>query len=128
MEAYIKEANSETPSIILNPSDKMYSISGQSFPEDVNKIYLPVIEWFKSNAELIDHKICLKVDFDYINSATSKILMDVFTVLEELTMNKEHEAQIHWFYDEDDTDNMDQGRFYEKLLNIKLFLEPKTEG
>ena len=88
MEAYIKEANSETPSIILNPSDKMYSISGQSFPEDVNKIYLPVIEWFKSNAELIDHKICLKVDFDYINSATSKILMDVFTVLEELTKTK----------------------------------------
>ena len=117
MEAYIKEANSESPSIILNPSDQTYSISGQSFPEDVNKVYIPVMEWFKSNAELIDHKICLKVDFDYINSATSKILMDVFTVLEELTKNKEHEAQIHWFYDEDDTDTLLECNVFPKHTN-----------
>jgi hypothetical protein len=127
MEPLIIKASNETPEVILDPQKEHYSIKGHSFPEDVSKYYLPVINWLKSNAKNIEHQICLRLDFDYINSASTKILMDVFTVLEEETKESENEATIYWLYDEDDNDNLDQGRFYEKLLNIKIYLEPKTD-
>ena len=127
MEPLIINPSNETPEVILDPEKALYSIKGHSFPEDVSKYYMPIIQWFKDNAKNIKHQICLRLDFDYINSASTKILMDIFHVLEEETKDSENEAAIYWLYDEDDNDNLDQGRFYEKLLNIKIYLEPKTD-
>ena len=86
---------------------------------------MPIVDWFKENCSDLDHSIKLIVDLNYINSTSSKALMDVFVILEEETLNTQYQAEIHWKYDEDDSDNLQLGISYNDMLKIPFHLEPK---
>ena len=121
----IIEGNIENPKIVLNPAEKTYAISGDSLPEDIKTVYMPVLNWFKENSKTIDHNIKLIVDLNYINSTSSKALMDVFVVLEQETIKTQYPAEICWKYDADDTDNEELGKSYKEMLKIPFHLESK---
>jgi len=117
--------SSENPEIILDPETEKYLISGNSLPEDIKVIYMPIVNWIKENCSSLEHSIHLIVDLNYINSTSSKALMDVFVALEEETLNTEYTAEIHWKYDEDDSDNLQLGISYKEMLKIPFHLESK---
>jgi len=121
----IHEGNIEVPNIVLNPQEKTYTISGDSLPEDIKVVYMPIVSWLKENCKAIEHSIQLIVDLNYINSTSSKALMDVFVVLEEETINTQNPAEIFWKYDADDTDNEELGISYKEMLKIPFHLESK---
>ena len=43
----------EVPTIVLDAEDGIFEIVGRSFPENVERLYMPILEWLK---EYIDRK------------------------------------------------------------------------
>jgi hypothetical protein len=124
-ERLVQVGSSENPEVILDPEQEKYLISGDSLPEDIKVVYMPIVDWFKENCSSLEHDIHLVVDLNYINSTSSKALMDVFVTLEQETLNSTNPAKIHWIYDEDDSDNQQLGISYKEMLKIPFYLEPK---
>ena len=124
-ERLVQIGSSENPEVALDPEQEKYIISGNSLPEDIKTVYMPIVDWLKENCSSIEHAVHLIVDLSYINSSSSKALMDVFVTLEQETLNTSYPAEVHWIYDEDDSDNQQLGISYKEMLKISFNLKPK---
>lgn len=111
------KGTAETPTVIFDPANNVFEISGKSLPEDVKEFYNPLLKWMKSYADSPNTTTVLKVKMDYFNTASSKMILELFEVLNDM-----HEAgksvNIEWYYQEDDEDMMDAGADYADMLDI----------
>jgi hypothetical protein len=109
------EGKEDTPEIIIDPSAKRLSISGRSLPEDVALFYKPVIDWLTNSPV---EGLNIEVKLEYFNTASSKILLDIFMLTEE----KIADARITWLYDGEDDDMKEAGEEYQELVTIDFEL------
>ncbi|MGM0496894.1 MAG: DUF1987 domain-containing protein [Bacteroidota bacterium] len=117
MEPIILEATPETPGIILDKQNNHFKIEGKSFPEEARTFYNPIIEWLKEYAKNPNKKTELIVDMEYYNTASSKMLLEIFKTFKQIHKNG-NEVEIHWHYPEDDEDMLEAGEDYEEILQI----------
>ena len=57
MDKLIIKPNKTNPYICFDPSNRLYEISGQSFPEDPQEAFEPLFQWLYKNIEKLDHKM-----------------------------------------------------------------------
>jgi len=55
--------------------------------------------------------------FDYFNTATSRLLMEMFETFEK-AYNKGNDIKVKWHYSEQDIDMKDSGKLYEELCDL----------
>lgn len=107
----------ETPEVLFDPASNVFELSGKSLPEDVKEFYNPLLKWLKSYADSPNPSTTLKIKMDYFNTASSKMILELFEVLNEM-----HEAGksvvIEWYYQEDDEDMQDAGADYADMLEV----------
>lgn len=109
------EATNTTPAVYYG-EDKKLVIKGRSIIEDVMKFYQPLIDWA---GMLAVDKLTVEIDIDFMNSASSKKLLNLLKVLD--ANNKIKKLNIHWRYEEDDEDALEQGQIFEELLLRAVF-------
>ena len=119
METLIIAGTEDTPAVKLDASSGVYELVGRSLPEDVTTFYKPVFEWL-AGAEGIS-KMVFDVKLEYFNTASSKVILDIFSKLEGL---KEGGADvtINWHYAEDDEDMQEAGEEYSELVEVPFKL------
>lgn len=132
METLEVKGDDINPSILLNHIDNEFIISGESRPENPLKYYEPVFKWFNDyfNYIYVLNDIAntgsqvskkLKVDLDYFNSTSAKVLFDLFSLLKTTGVDKfKVNFEIQWFYHEDDTDMLDAGKEMESMCGLKF--------
>ncbi len=109
------EPTNSTP-LIKFTSDGRLLIEGRSLPENVNKFYSPLIEWVgKLKAEVVR----MDINLEYLNSASSKKLLELLKVLD--ANNDVKELIINWHYESDDEDALESGQIFEELLRKAEF-------
>lgn len=118
METLIINGTEDTPTINFNYESGEYTISGRSLPEDVTSFYKPVLDWLESFSEKPkdDAKFIFKLE--YFNTASSKILLDVFMKLEEISDDSGKKFTIIWNYQESDSDMQEAGEEYAELVTV----------
>lgn len=109
----------DTPHVILDAENAKYEISGRSLPEDVTSFYKPVFEWL-ANVNGVS-KIDFNIKLEYFNTASSKILLDIFSKLEGLKENGV-DVTIIWNYSSDDEDMQEAGEEYSELVEVPFKL------
>ncbi|MGL5889139.1 MAG: DUF1987 domain-containing protein [Bacteroidia bacterium] len=112
------EAKEDTPEVIIDHAAARLSISGRSLPEDVAHFYKPVFDWLNTMQENPLSGLVIEVKLEYFNTASSKILLDIFMMAEELVPD----SRIVWHYDNDDDDMKEAGEEYQELVSIKFEL------
>jgi len=118
---YIK-ASEDTPEIILDPSKNIFKISQISVPEDAYEFYKPIIDWLKKFAENPTGEVIFEFELEYVNSASSKQLIQILLILEEIA--KKTSVKIKWYYEEMDEDMLILGKRFQKLANLDFeFIE-----
>jgi hypothetical protein len=119
MEIINLEGTEDTPKIILDKSNGIFEISGRSLPEDSAEFYQPVIEWIKEygNAPLAETIFVFKLE--YFNTASSKLILDILTALEDV-----EGAKIHWYFYEDDEDMEEAGEEFSELVDLEFDFKP----
>lgn len=115
MDTLILKPTKTNPYICLDPFSKKYEISGQSFPEDPQEAFAPVFKWLENNLLNLNHKMDLYLQADYFNSASNRLLLKMFRLL-EVQVQAGKEIEIIWRYD--DEENQNDGIIFSRLVNI----------
>ncbi|HBH48285.1 MAG TPA: hypothetical protein DDX98_06580 [Bacteroidales bacterium] len=110
MEPLVFEATSHLPEIVFNPDGRL-KMEGRCIPEDVFKLFNPMIEYVR---ELHAANVTFDVNLEYFNTATSKKLMELFKTID--ANNKVGSILINWHFEEGDEDSIDMAEIYEESL------------
>jgi hypothetical protein len=118
------KAKKDSPEIMLNPDNNIFTIKGICHPENVTKFFEPVMNW------LDEYKIELKQSndvkpvkviffFRYFNSATYKYLI---TLLQKMNEFKEVGSSIfvEWHYEEEDEEMKESGEELFEFSGLRI--------
>jgi hypothetical protein len=113
MEILNLEGTEDTPKIILDKKNGIFEISGRSLPEDSAEFYRPVLEWIEKYAGAANPNTEFVFKLEYFNTASSKLILDVLSSLEDIKGMK-----IMWYFHEDDEDMEEAGQEFSELVEI----------
>ncbi len=117
METIKIQGTEDTPKIILDAENDIMEISGRSLPEDVAVFYEPVLNWLKEYGENPNERTIFHFRLTYFNTASSKLLLDILMILEELK-EKGNDVLIKWHYPEEDEDMEEAGDEYADIVDV----------
>lgn len=112
----IIDQTDKTPSISFDLQSGVISIEGRSIIENPVEFYEPLFEKIKAYSQQPSLQTILNMKFDYFNTSTSKVLLDVFHQLEEI--NRSSEVKIRWYYEEGDSDMQEVGEDYQSIVQL----------
>jgi hypothetical protein len=113
MEILKLEGTEDTPKIMLDKSNGIFEISGRSLPEDSAEFYRPVLEWIGNYGKDPNDSTEFEFKLEYFNTASSKLILDVLSALEDIKSMK-----IMWYFHEDDEDMEEAGQEFSELVEI----------
>lgn len=127
MDALRIDPNNETPTIIFDPVNHQYELSGVSLPEDARGYYDPIIQWWKDYANVISESIVIDVRMIYFNTASSKCFLDLFEQMNKMVKNGA-DIKVKWYYAEGDDDMHSAGEVFNDLVDIDFeFIEEEDD-
>ena len=129
METLCIDGTDRTPTLLFEFDTNHYSLSGESYPEDVSAFYGSLL------GQLADHLNGLQdtaVQFDfrfiYFNSSTAKVVMRLFELLEQ-TAAQGNRVVVNWYHEEDDDNMREMGEeFAEDLQHARFNLLSRPDG
>jgi len=134
MEELIIEPERRTPSIRFSPNENVFYIRGTSSPEDVRKLYYPVIEWIKKfNEEILKSEfktfnegnpLRFQFDLEYFNSSSAKFFFDMLMEFKKLPLAGVP-VSVEWYFEEEDADMKEAGVDFSNLIGMEFTFIPK---
>ena len=114
-------ATDRSPEIDFDYTANIFTIRGESYPEDVTSFYGEIISNLDEHLNAIENgNIEFNFELIYFNSSTAKVLMGLFDTLEE-TAEGDVDVIVNWYYDEEDDTMEELGEeFAEDLTNAKF--------
>lgn len=109
------EPTTSTPAVKFGTDGRLL-LEGRSLPENVTKFYNPLVEWV---AMLKVEVVKIDINLEYLNSASSKKLLELLKVLD--ANNNIKELIVNWHYESDDEDALESGQIFEDLLDKAVF-------
>lgn len=94
-------ATDRTPEIQLSAEQGIFTMRGESFPEDVAAFYGQVIMAIDGLASSIQRPLTVDVAMVYINSSSIKAMFRIFEGLENVRKNN-HPVSVTWHFQDDD--------------------------
>lgn len=116
MKEFKKKGTSSTPTVILDPKNNKFEISGKSLPEDVSSFYDPILKWIDEYAQSPNDETIFDFKLLYYNTASSKLLYEIMVKLKTELADEGHEVLVRWHYDEDDEDMEEAGEEYSEVV------------
>ena len=115
-----------TPEIKLSLSEGVFSIKGESFPEDVSAFYGQVIESIDQLKENIPDRFQVIIELIYTNSSSIKALYRIFEGFESIRQGGGN-LDISWYFQEDDDIMEELGEdFHDRFPDLKINVKPKN--
>jgi hypothetical protein len=111
------EATESTPEVKLDKENGKLEFSGRSLPENAKEFYNPIMNWLESYTEAPNDKTKVVFNFEYFNTASSKMIMDIIEKLKAIQENGK-ELDVDWCYLEEDDDMLEAGEDYSDITEI----------
>lgn len=124
---FIREATKETPFMRLDPESGLLEFEGASLPENPIGVYSPVLDWLRSYITHPAGKTTLRFNFTYYNTSTSKVILGILELLEELHRGGE-KVQVEWTFPEEDEDMEEAGHEYAATTMLPFIIKENVEG
>ncbi len=112
----------DTPEVVFDKSTGQFVLSGRSLPEDAASFYEPILSWLSSYSESPNPSTKFEMKLEYFNTASSKLLLDVLSALEDI-----EGAKVVWYYFEDDEDMEEAGEEFSELVDVDFEFEVMDE-
>lgn len=113
MEKLIISARRDSPEVILNSTEGLFSIKGICHPENVTKFFEPVMAWLDefenevtNNGYGKEFKVILY--FKYFNSATYKYLISLLQKIQSISQYAKI-INVEWRYEREDEEMREAG-------------------
>ena len=113
------EPADDAPLVILNREKEQFEISGKSMPEDVVDFYQPVMDWLVRYKSDPLEKTVFDIKLIYFNTASSKLLLDILLLLQEI-QEAGKDVLVRWHSLESDEDMQEAGEEYAEMVDINF--------
>lgn len=127
METIRIDKTTDSPRIVLDKEKNDFTFSGKSLPRDAEAFYSPVLNWFNEYLDNPNNETSVIFDIEYLNSASSKMLHELLFRLKK-AMDEGILITIIWLYDEDDEEQLEEGKHYAEVLRMPIKLISKQEN
>ncbi len=117
LESILIEETDYTPKVIFDNEVGMMTLSGRSMPEDALDFYQPLIDWLDLYTTKPQESTVFKVDLDYFNSTTARILYHFIFKLEKLH-HKKKQVALHWLCRKEDEYMQERGDEIRRITEI----------
>ena len=107
------EPTEDTPKVLLDKGNAIFEISGRSLPEDSAEFYQPILDWLGIYKDDPNAETEFIFKLEYFNTASSKLILDVLTELEDFDGSK-----VTWYFHEDDEDMEEAGEEFADLVDV----------
>lgn len=127
MENLLIEPTQSSPKINFDFEQNKLEIQGASYPENTAEFYQPVLSWLEEYLQIVGEKIItLNLGLVYFNTSSSKILMDIFEILDQES-EKGKKIVVNWFYDKDNESALEAGEEFQEDIEFIEFNILKQE-
>lgn len=109
----------ETPEILLCKNEGKIKFEGRSLPENPKDFYAPIKSWLSVYAENPPQKTHVTFMFDYFNTSSSKVIMEIIDILKSIE-SRNGEVIIDWLYQEDDEDMLEAGEDFASITDASF--------
>ncbi|MDX2173443.1 MAG: DUF1987 domain-containing protein [Bacteroidota bacterium] len=109
-------ATAKTPEINFT-SDGIFAITGNSYPEDVNKFYAPINTWVEAFLKTNTTTVNLNISLDYISTSSIKVLLSLITFIKSQSKS---ETKVTWLHEIDDEDSLATGKDLQSLSEVQF--------
>jgi len=110
------------PEVNFDADTGVCEISGESYMEETYKFYLPLVKWIKEYIKNTNNKIELVIKLIYLNTSSTKCILDMLEVLKEY-QDKGGDVKVIWYYDIEDPDMVNEVEDFEVESGIKIELQ-----
>ena len=117
MKELVIQGTRQNPNIILSKEKNIFEFTGQSLPENVQKLYQPILSWIDDYSEIPNDDTTLVFKMKYYNSASSKVLFEVLKKF-NLIFKKGKNVKVEWYFKEEDEDMQESGKYFRELLDM----------
>ncbi|HAS45691.1 MAG TPA: hypothetical protein DCS93_34735 [Microscillaceae bacterium] len=111
MKSLLIEQSNDTPLISFDIDNNKFEIKGESYSDDANHFYVPVLEWLrkflKSNTEPLTFNFYLV----YFNTSSSSVFFQILEMLDQY--NSEVPVQVNWYARPMDMDIFEEGEEFQ---------------
>ncbi|MBS3770310.1 MAG: DUF1987 domain-containing protein [Bacteroidales bacterium] len=121
MENLSIEETIKTPGVHFDAQNGVLKMNGRAIPENPEDFFTDIMEWLFGYFKNPLNETVVHVQLEYINSGSSKFILEFFNVLEEKHQNG-HYAKVNWYYEEDDEAVYDLGKHYQSILDLPFEL------
>ncbi|MDD2892499.1 MAG: DUF1987 domain-containing protein [Halothiobacillaceae bacterium] len=95
------EATNTSPEVDFQFSEHRLALRGESYPENAAAFFGPIVEALNGYlAQTQNQVIEIIIELTYFNSSSTKVLFNIFNMLNLATAS--NTINLHWRYDEDD--------------------------
>ena len=94
-----------TPRVLFEEQEDTLTISGECYPENSFDFFKPIFNWLKEKM-LDDKDLSMSVNISYMNSSSTKCMLDILEILEKAYDNGK-KINIIWYYEEDNERTLD---------------------
>ena len=116
---------SNTPELNFNFSEGVFSIEGQSLPDDAEQFYGEVVNELSQYAQNPCSSTVLKLKLDYFNFSSSKSILTILYKLNDVFQNG-LAVEVHWFCNSSEEDMVELGQDFATMVDVPFkFLEKK---
>ena len=112
-----------TLEVNFNAASGVCKLSGSSYPENSIKFFKPLINWIKQYGEKGKKGITLEFRVTYINSSSTKCILDIIELLEGFH-KKRGNMKINWYYQQDEDDLRETGEELTRQINLPVKFIP----
>lgn len=111
------ESSPQSPYLRFSPIEENLVIRGRSIPENAVIFYTPLFEALSEFAKNPSGHLNVQICLDYINTSSSKCLLEVFKRLEQLP-KEICLVDVNWCYEKGDDDMLEAGEDYELIVDL----------
>ncbi|OHD16588.1 MAG: hypothetical protein A2087_04210 [Spirochaetes bacterium GWD1_61_31] len=90
-------ATRSSPSIAWQDESHSLVLKGESYPENSFEFFAPLFSWLKAELPRLE-KLTLRVDIPYMNSSSTKCMLDVLDMLAERAATGA-DIRVEWLYE-----------------------------
>ena len=119
MEPLIVQSTTNTPAVRFNPQSNKFQLSGVSLPENVMEFYQPVLDWLMEYFNSPNPESIFEFKFSYLNTASSKMVSNIFKILDE-QYTEGQKISIAWYYDLEDAEIREFGQDLSEMFEIPV--------
>jgi hypothetical protein len=106
-------ATDQTPQVTLNKEKNIFEFTGRSLTDKAVEFYRPIMKWMAEYAESPNPTTELVFKMEYMNTASSKALFDLFAIMQDIDG-----AKIVWCFQDEDEDMEETGEEFSSLVKI----------